>query len=98
MRSAKKHIKPVDMEIIYRAYRAVWAALDHDKRPIDSDEARALSANRVQRARLVNEAFLPDRDASAHHVVGLLGCHISCQAPFLTLPFPRPALARLMPG
>jgi hypothetical protein len=43
MRSAKKHINPVDMEVIYRAYRSVWTVLSQEKRLTDSDEARALS-------------------------------------------------------
>jgi hypothetical protein len=43
MRSAKKHINPVDMEIIYRAYRSVWAVINYETRLTDSDDARALS-------------------------------------------------------
>jgi len=43
MRSAKKHITPIDMEIIYRAYRSVWTALNHEKRLTDADEAHELS-------------------------------------------------------
>jgi hypothetical protein len=43
MRSAKRHITPVDMEIIYRAYRSVWTVLNHEKRLTDSDEAHELS-------------------------------------------------------
>jgi len=43
MRSEKKHIRPVDMEIIYRAYRSVWTVLNDGKRLIDSDEAHELS-------------------------------------------------------
>ena len=43
MRSAKKHITPIDMEIIYRAYRSVLTALKHEKSLTDSDEAHALS-------------------------------------------------------
>lgn len=43
MRSAKKHIHPIDMEIIYRAYRSVWTVLNHENRLTDSDEAHALS-------------------------------------------------------
>ena len=41
MRSAKKHITPIDMEIIYRAYRSVWTVLNHEKRL--TDEAHELS-------------------------------------------------------
>ena len=48
MRSAKKHIRPVDMEIIYRAYRSVWTVLNDGKRVTDPDEARELS-NKVTR-------------------------------------------------
>ena len=43
MRSAKRHINPIDMEIIYRAYRSVWTVLNQEKRLTDSDEARDLS-------------------------------------------------------
>jgi hypothetical protein len=43
MRSAKRHITPVDMEVIYRAYRSVWTVLNHEKRLTDSDEAHELS-------------------------------------------------------
>jgi hypothetical protein len=43
MRSPKKHIHPIDMEIIYRAYRSVWTVLNHEKRLTDSDEAHELS-------------------------------------------------------
>ena len=43
MRSAKRHINPIDMEVIYRAYRSVWAALDHERRLTDSNEAHELS-------------------------------------------------------
>ena len=38
---AKKHITPIDMEIIYRAYRSVWTVLNHEKRL--TDEAHELS-------------------------------------------------------
>ena len=43
MRSAKKHIRPIDMEIIYRAYRSVWTVLNQEKSLTDSDEAHELS-------------------------------------------------------
>ena len=43
MHSAKKHITPIDMEIIYRAYRSVWTVLNYEKQPTSSDEAHALS-------------------------------------------------------
>ena len=43
MRSAKKHIHPIDMEIIYRAYRSVWTVLNQEKRLTDSDEVHELS-------------------------------------------------------
>ena len=43
MRSAKKHIHTVDMEVIYRAYRSVWTVLNCEKRLTDSDEAHELS-------------------------------------------------------
>lgn len=43
MRSKKKHIRPVDMEIIYRAYRSVWTVLNDGKRVTDSVEAHELS-------------------------------------------------------
>ena len=43
MRSAKRHIHPVDMEVIYRAYRSVWTVLNYEKRLTDSDEAHELS-------------------------------------------------------
>jgi hypothetical protein len=44
MRSAKRHIRPIDMEIIYRAYKSVLTALNDGKRVTDVDEARELSA------------------------------------------------------
>jgi hypothetical protein len=40
---AKKHITPIDMEIIYRAHRSVWAALKHEKLLGGSDENHELS-------------------------------------------------------
>ena len=43
MRSAKKHIRPIEMEIIYRAYRSVWTVLNDGQRVTDSDEAHELS-------------------------------------------------------
>jgi hypothetical protein len=43
MRSAKRHIHPVDMEVIYRAYRSVWTVLNCEKRLTDSNEAHELS-------------------------------------------------------
>ena len=43
MRSKKSHIHPIDMEVIYRAYRSVWTVLNYEKRLTDSDEAHALS-------------------------------------------------------
>jgi hypothetical protein len=43
MRSKKKHIRPVDMEIIYRAHRSVWTVLNDGKRVTDSVEAHELS-------------------------------------------------------
>ena len=51
MRSAKKHITPIDMEIIYRAYRSVWTALNHEKRLTDADEAHELSDKVTPQAR-----------------------------------------------
>jgi hypothetical protein len=43
MRSAKKYITPIDMEIIYRAYRSVWTVLNQEKPAINSSETRELS-------------------------------------------------------
>jgi hypothetical protein len=43
MYSAKKRITPIDMEIIYRAYRSVWTELNYENRITDSDEAHELS-------------------------------------------------------
>jgi hypothetical protein len=40
---AKKHITPIDMEIISRAHRSVWAALKHKKLPSSSDKTHELS-------------------------------------------------------
>ncbi len=40
---AKKHITPIDMEIIYRAYRSVWTALNHERGLTNSDEVHELS-------------------------------------------------------
>ena len=42
MRAAKGHIRPIDMGIIYRAYRSVWTVLNDGNRVTDSDEAREL--------------------------------------------------------
>ena len=36
MRSKKSHIHPIDMEVIYRAYRSVWTVLNYEKRLTDS--------------------------------------------------------------
>ena len=41
--SEKKHIRPVDMEIIDRVHRSVWTVLNDGKRMADSVEARELS-------------------------------------------------------
>ena len=35
MRSVKKYITPIDMEIIYRAYRSVWTELNQEESGID---------------------------------------------------------------
>ena len=35
MRSVKKYITPIDMEIIYRAYKSVWTELNHEESGID---------------------------------------------------------------
>jgi hypothetical protein len=43
MRSAKRHIRPIDMEVIYRAYRSVWTVLNDGKSVTDSDQAHELS-------------------------------------------------------
>ena len=43
MRSAKKHIRPIDMMTIYRAHRSVWRVLNQGKRVVDYNEARDLS-------------------------------------------------------
>jgi hypothetical protein len=43
MRSAKKYVTPIDMEIIYRAYRSVWTVLNQEKPAINSSETRELS-------------------------------------------------------
>jgi len=40
---AKKHITPIDMEIISRAHRSVWTALKHEKLPSSSDKTHELS-------------------------------------------------------
>ena len=40
---AKKHINPIDMEIISRAHKSVWTALKHEKRLTSSHEAHELS-------------------------------------------------------
>ena len=43
MRSAKRHIRPIDMEIIYRAYRSVWTVLNDGKSVTDSEQSHELS-------------------------------------------------------
>jgi hypothetical protein len=48
MRSAKKYITPIDMEIIDRAHRSVWTLLNQERRVADYNEARELS-DRVTR-------------------------------------------------
>jgi hypothetical protein len=40
---AKKHITPIDMEMISRAHRSVWTALKHEKLLGSSDETHELS-------------------------------------------------------
>jgi hypothetical protein len=42
MHSAKKRITPIDMEIIYRAYRSVWSELNYENRVTDSDRLHDL--------------------------------------------------------
>ena len=42
MRSAKRHITPVDMEVIYRAYRSIWTVLNYEERLTDADDAEEL--------------------------------------------------------
>ena len=42
MRSAKRHIRSIDMEVIYRAYRSVWTVLNDGKSVTDSDQAHEL--------------------------------------------------------
>jgi hypothetical protein len=48
MHSSKRYIRPIDMEIIYRAYRSVWTEINDGKSVTDSAEARELS-NKVTR-------------------------------------------------
>jgi hypothetical protein len=43
MCSVKKYITPIDMEIIYRAYRSVWTELNQEESGIDPHKARELS-------------------------------------------------------
>jgi hypothetical protein len=43
MRSAKKYITPIDMEIIYRAYRSVLTVLNEKRPAINPSDARELS-------------------------------------------------------
>ena len=40
MHSAKKHITPIDMEIIYRAYRSVWTERTYENRITDYNVAQ----------------------------------------------------------
>jgi hypothetical protein len=41
--SSTKYITPIDMEIIYRAYKSVWTVLGHERRLADSNDAHELS-------------------------------------------------------
>ena len=44
MRSVRKYITPIDMEIIYRAYKSVWTELNQEESGIDPhDKARELN-------------------------------------------------------
>ena len=43
MRSTKKYITPIDMEIIYRAYKSVCIELNQEKTGIDPHQARELN-------------------------------------------------------
>ncbi len=43
MRSVKKYITPIDMEIIYRAYKSVWTELNQEQSGLDPRRARELS-------------------------------------------------------
>lgn len=43
MRSTKGYVRPIDMEVIYRAYRSVWTVLNDGKHLTDSHEAHELS-------------------------------------------------------
>lgn len=40
---AKKHITPIDMEMISRAHRSVWTVLKHEKLLGSPDETHELS-------------------------------------------------------
>jgi hypothetical protein len=43
MRSAKKFMTPVDIELIHRAQRSVLTVLNEKRPPVNSSEARELS-------------------------------------------------------
>jgi hypothetical protein len=49
MRSAKKHIRPVDMMTIYRAHRSVWRVLKESKWAVDPQESRELSDKLIRK-------------------------------------------------
>ena len=39
MRSAKQHIKPIDMELISQAYKSAWSTLNQNNRLTDPGKA-----------------------------------------------------------
>jgi hypothetical protein len=62
LRSAKRHLRPIDMEIIYRAYRSVWTTLNDGERVMNSEEARELSDRVTRKLVEVARAGVVDLD------------------------------------
>jgi hypothetical protein len=51
MRSTKGYIRPIDMEVIYRAYRSVWTVLNDGKRLTDHELSDKVTQKLVEVAR-----------------------------------------------
>jgi hypothetical protein len=51
MRSTKGYIRPIDMEVIYRAYRSVWTVLNDGKRLTDHELSDKVTRKLVEVAR-----------------------------------------------
>jgi hypothetical protein len=75
MRSAKKHIRPVDMMTIYRAHRSIWGVLNQGKRVVDPNEARELSDKVIRKLVEVAREGVIDIDTLRERTLAALPDH-----------------------